>query len=124
MQLLYIYLVDSFCKVVKFIQSPGMFSCMKFTQFMCIVLFSFQSLLHLLYFKHHGEYLSQIKTLNIELSSSILPSSPLHRWWCPSLAHMEAGSSHCLGPWPLKHSSGRFHHRPRPALLMQMYSYT
>lgn len=59
-----------------------------------------------------------------QLSSSFLPSSPPRRLWCPSVAHMEAGSSHRPGPRPLKHSSGRFHQRPGSVLLMQMFSYT
>lgn len=54
--------------------------------------------------------------------SSLLFLHPSHRWLCPSLAHVEAGSSH--RPGPLKHSSGRIHQRTRPALLMQMCSHT
>lgn len=42
-------------------------------------------------------YLSSIHHLFFSLPPSLPPPQPSHRWLSPSLAHMEAGSSHCPG---------------------------
>lgn len=58
----------------------------------------------------------------LSLSSSSL--SALTQVVCSGLAQMWAGSFVALGPQPLKHSSGRLHQKPGPALLMQICSHT
>lgn len=66
-----------------------------------------------LYFIHHHMHSSHTHTHThtLSLAPTFHPPPP-HRWLCPDLTHIEAGSSHCPGPRPLKRSSGRFHRRP------------